>query len=207
MDRRTPVDLARPERLDAVKRWYAQDWLTIDAKLRSSIIEGLSVFLSVFDLPDVAATFCPPKPTPEQAGSPAPADAGTAGAQAADTAAVTRPLPPLDDVIDSSKVLCLNMAAGTNPASRAVGVLLKQAWLQTLLRRAAEIREWRCPCMVRNMASPRGCTRRRVRRESPQPLTAATPTRARPATARSRRQGTGQPRREGGSILCVEQRQ
>jgi hypothetical protein len=31
MDRRAPVDPARPERLDAVKRWYAQDCLTIDA--------------------------------------------------------------------------------------------------------------------------------------------------------------------------------
>ena len=135
MDRRTPVDPARPERLDAVKRWYAQDWLTIDAKLRSSIIEGLSVFLSVFDLPDVAATFCPPKPPAEA--QPAPDDPA---APAADAAAVARPLPPLDEVIDSGKVLCLNMAAGTNPAlARAVGVLLKQAWLQTLLRRPAEM--------------------------------------------------------------------
>ena len=37
-------------------------------------------------------------------------------------------------------MLCLNMPAGTNPAlSRAVGVMLKQAWLQTLLRRPAEM--------------------------------------------------------------------
>ena len=41
-------------------------------------------------------------------------------------------------MIDTGRVLCLNMPAGTNPAlSRAVGVLLKQAWLQTLLRRPA----------------------------------------------------------------------
>ena len=43
-------------------------------------------------------------------------------------------------MIDSGKVLCLNMPAGTNPGlSHAVGVLLKQAWLQTLLRRPAEM--------------------------------------------------------------------
>ena len=30
------------------------DWQALDQKLRSSIIEGLSVFLSVFDLADVA---------------------------------------------------------------------------------------------------------------------------------------------------------
>ena len=132
IDRPVPADPARRERLDAVRRWYAQDWLTIDPKLRSSIIEGLSVFLSVFDLPEVAATFCPPKPALEPAASPA--------APGADTAAVARQLPPLDEVIDSGKVLCLNMPAGTNPAlSRAVGVMLKQAWLQTLLRRPAEM--------------------------------------------------------------------
>ena len=129
------ADPTRRERLDAVKRWYAQDWLTIDPKLRSSIIEGLSVFLSVFDLPDVAATFCPPKPAAEA--QPAPAGAA---APAADAVAVARPLPPLDQAIDDGRVLCLNMPAGTNPAlSRAVGVLLKQAWLQTLLRRPAEM--------------------------------------------------------------------
>ena len=131
-------DPARRERLDAVRRWHRQDWLTLDPKLRSSIIEGLSVFLSVFDLPEVAATFCPPKPAVEP-----PA------ASAADTAAIARQLPRLDDVIDGGKVLALNMPAGTNPAlSRAVGVMLKQAWLQTLLRRPAEMarrpaRQWR----------------------------------------------------------------
>ena len=126
------VDPARRDRLDAVRRWYGQDWMTLDPKLRTSIIEGLSVFLSVFDLPDVAAAFCPPTPPPEEVADLA--------APKADTAAVTRQLPPLDQVIDDGKVLCLNMPAGTNPAlSRAVGVLLKQAWLQTLLRRPAEM--------------------------------------------------------------------
>ena len=72
-----------------------------------AIIEGLSVFLSVFDLPDVAATFCPPKPAREQAGSPA--DPPTPPCS---PAAVARRLPPLDQVIDEGKVLALNMSAG-----------------------------------------------------------------------------------------------
>ena len=140
VDAPAAVDPARRERLDAVRRWYGQDWLMLDPKLRSSIIEGLSVFLSVFDLPEVARTFCPSAPA--TAAPETPADA-------ADAAPVTRPLPPLDAVIDAGKVLCLNMPAGTNPAlSRAVGVLLKQAWLQTLLRRPVEMqrrpaRVWR----------------------------------------------------------------
>ncbi len=126
-------DPARRERLDAIRRWHVQDWQALDPKPRSSIIEGLSVFLSVFDLPEVAAVFCPPRPPdPEREAPP--------DAPAAELAPVVRPLPPLDEVIDAGKVLCLNMPAGTNPAlSRAVGVLLKQAWLQTLLRRPAEM--------------------------------------------------------------------
>ncbi len=125
------ADPERRERLDAIQRWYRQDWMMLDPKLRSSIIEGLSVFLSVFDLPEVAGVFCPPR---------RPEDAPAASTPDADTAAVVRPLPRLDEVIDSGKVLCLNMPAGTNPAlSRAVGVMLKQAWLQTLLRRPAEM--------------------------------------------------------------------
>ena len=124
------ADPERRERLAAVKRWHEQDWQALDRKLCSSIIEGLSVFLSVFDLPDVARVFCPPAPP----AAPPPPDE----APAESAVDVVRPLPPLDEVIDSGKVLSLNMPAGTNPAlSRAVGVLLKQAWLQTLLRRPA----------------------------------------------------------------------
>ena len=40
----------------------------------------------------------------------------------------------LNEMIASGKVLCLDVPAGTNPAlARAAGVMLKQAWLQTLL--------------------------------------------------------------------------
>ena len=50
-------------------------------------------------------------------------------------------LPPLDELIESGKVLALNMPAGSNPAlARAVGVMLKNAWLQSLLRRPAKMK-------------------------------------------------------------------
>ena len=135
-----PADPVRRERLDAVVRWYTQDWKALDQKLRSSIVEGLSVFLSVFDMPDVAAVFCPPRRPRRTSAAPADPALGDDVAPGDQVAPLVRPLPPLDDVIDAGKVLCLNMPAGTNPAlSRAVGVLLKQAWLQTLLRRPAEM--------------------------------------------------------------------
>src|SRR5258706_5095021 len=43
------VDEDRKERLEAVKRWYYDDWSNIDKKLQSSVVEGISVFLSLFD--------------------------------------------------------------------------------------------------------------------------------------------------------------
>ena len=52
-----------------------------------------------------------------------------------------RHLPALDELIETGKVLALNMPAGSSPAlSRAVGVFLKNAWLQTLLRRPAQMK-------------------------------------------------------------------
>ena len=56
-------------------------------------------------------------------------------------AAITRHLPPLYRLIEQGKVLALNMPAGINPAlSRAVGVMLKNAWLQALLMRPAKMK-------------------------------------------------------------------
>ena len=50
------------ERVEAVKRWFVHDWQTLDNKIRSSIVEGVSVFLAMFDMPDVAKVFCPVAP-------------------------------------------------------------------------------------------------------------------------------------------------
>ena len=127
------------ERLDAVELWYSKDWRNLDVKLRTSIVEGVSVFLSLFDQPDVADIFCPPPPTNDL----------PAGDQAAlpegeplppPMPGLKRRLPPLADLIEQGKVLALNMPSGTNPAlARAIGVMLKQAWLQALLRRPPEM--------------------------------------------------------------------
>ena len=50
------------EQVEAIERWYDKDWMALDAKLRTSIVEGISVFLSLFDQPEVAGVFCPPPP-------------------------------------------------------------------------------------------------------------------------------------------------
>ena len=196
------------QRVEAIKRWFVHDWQTLDNKIKSSIVEGVSVFLSMFDMPDVAKVFCPaapaitddpqaiilqaqikrlkaekdaaagnagaaeteaePEAEPEpddktpQAAEPEPVKAAEAAwvvteaqpddktpdpstesnqAPTQEEAPVTRHLPPIYQLIEQGKVLALNMPAGINPAlSRAVGVMLKNAWLQALLMRPAKMK-------------------------------------------------------------------
>ena len=157
-----PGDEVR-ERVEAVKRWFVNDWQTLDNKIKSSIVEGVSVFLAMFDMPDVAKVFCPPAPEvpddPQAIAIQARA-AKRAGEEAREPnkepeAAPTsipsveeeriagpRHLPSLYELIERGKVLALNMPAGSNPAlARAVGVMLKNAWLQALLMRPTKMKE------------------------------------------------------------------
>ena len=137
------------ERVWAVKRWYDDDWMKLDIKVRSSVVEGVAVFLSMFDLPEVARMFCPGPPPKSfaaaerenrQAG--AGPDGGITSGGGALVPSIRRHLPPLDELIESGKVLALNMPVGTHPAlARAIGVMLKNAWLQALLRRPARMKE------------------------------------------------------------------
>ena len=101
-----------------INAWYKESWIGLDEKLRSSIVTGIAVFLSIFIQPRVARVFCPKNP-----------------AQMTE-AEKKRLIPPLLETIESGKVLALNMPGGTNPAlARAAGVMLKGAWLSTLLLR------------------------------------------------------------------------
>ena len=145
------------ERVAAVKRWFENDWQKLDNKIKSSIVEGVSVFLSMFDMPDVAAVFCPP--APEVSDDPRRIGPKARAAMLAEKKAKAKPqesrqwpadtiasrpryLPPLYELIEDGKVLALNMPAGSNPAlARAIGVMLKNAWLQALLMRPAQMKE------------------------------------------------------------------
>ena len=127
---RTPRQL----HVAAIRRWYTSDWLQLSNKLRSTIVEGISVFLSMFDIPEIASAFCPPKPTKASGEAAAPHQRLTGLAAEPD-------LPSLRALIGSGKVLALNMPAGENPAlGRAIGVMLKNAWLQALMLRPAEMK-------------------------------------------------------------------
>ena len=159
------------ERVEAVKRWFVHDWQTLDNKIKSSIVEGVSVFLAMFDMPDVAKVFCPaaphisddpqaiilqaqlkrlkaekdeaaePEPDHKQPDPAAESNQDATPPDTEGTAPITQHLPPLYELIEQGKVLALNMPAGINPAlARAVGVMLKNAWLQALLMRPAKMK-------------------------------------------------------------------
>jgi hypothetical protein len=97
--------------------------MRIDPKLRTSIVEGVSVFLSLFDdNPRVKHTFCPPKALYDPAQNPG----GIHGV----------PLPPLADLIDHGKVIALNFPIAMNPGlARALGTMLKQDFQRAVLNR------------------------------------------------------------------------
>ena len=126
--------ITRRHQLQAIHRWYKHGWSRLDNRLRSSITEGVVVFLSLFDdNPLVHDTFCPPRS--------AYAGDSTLGAR--------RPLPPLEDLLETGAVLALNFPVVMNPGlARALGVMLKLDFQQAVLKRIPKIaaypgRTWR----------------------------------------------------------------
>jgi hypothetical protein len=121
------VDTDRQEQLQAVKRWFYNDWRRIEPKLRTSVVEGISVFLSLFDdNPIVKRTFCPP---PECYDFKANAEYRFG-----------KPLPSFSWLIETGKVCCLNFPIGMNPGlAKALGVMLKLDFERAVLTRIPAI--------------------------------------------------------------------
>jgi TraM recognition site of TraD and TraG len=121
------MDSDRQQQLDAVKRWYFHDWRRIEPKLRTSIVEGISVFLSLFDdNPAVKRTFCPP---PECYDKRANADFQFG-----------RPLPSFSWLIESGAVCVLNFPVAMNPGlAKAIGVMMKLDFERAVLNRIPAI--------------------------------------------------------------------
>src|SRR5215471_6353812 len=124
----------RRHRLEAIDRWFYSTWVPLDRKLKASIVEGVVVLLSLFDEnPDVYRAFCPAREV--YAKAPAKGE--------------PRPLPPLDQLLESGHVLSLNFPVAMNPGlARALGVLLKLDFQRAVLQRIPKIaanpdRPWR----------------------------------------------------------------
>jgi hypothetical protein len=129
-------DRDRREQFEAVKRWFYQDWKRIEPRLRTSIVEGISVFLSLFDdNPAVKRVFCPPKETYD----PVANGDGRYG----------KPLPPFSKLLESGAVCALNFPVSANPGlARTIGTLMKQDFQRAVVNRIPRMarepnRHWR----------------------------------------------------------------
>ena len=122
-----PLDPLKAEILDGVKRWFYNDWKRIEPKLRTSIVEGISVFLSLFDDdPIVKRTFCPPKECYD--------------ARLNADYKFGRPLPPFSDLIEAGSVCALNFPVSLNPGlAKAIGVMMKLDFQRAMLNRIPKI--------------------------------------------------------------------
>ena len=116
-------DPQKVAQLDAVERWFKDDWRRIEPKLRTSIVEGISVFLSLFDdNPKVKKVFCPPK----ECYDPGKNTNHRFG----------KPLPSLGWLIDQGLVCALNFPIGMNAGlAKALGVMLKLDFQRAVLNR------------------------------------------------------------------------
>src|SRR5690606_16714572 len=115
------------EQFQAVERWFYHDWMSIDAKLRTSIVEGISVFLSLFDdNPSVKRTFCPPKECYDLEKN----RDGRYGI----------PLPSFSELIEQGRVCALNFPVSVNPGlARAIGAFMKLDFQRAVLNRIPKI--------------------------------------------------------------------
>jgi len=117
----------RLDQLDAVKRWFNDDWRRIEPKLRTSIVEGISVFLSLFDdNPKVKRVFCPKRECYDPTKN-ANHEFG-------------KPLPSFSWLIETGKLCSLNFPIGMNPGlAKALGVMMKLDFERAVVNRVPEM--------------------------------------------------------------------
>src|SRR5262249_2171235 len=115
----------RRHRLEAIDRWFYSTWSPLDRKVKASIVEGVAALFSLLDeTQDYSRPSSPPPEVnarPPEKGHP-------------------RPLPPLDELLESGHVLGLNFPVAMNPGlARALGVLLKLDFQRAVLQRIPRI--------------------------------------------------------------------
>jgi hypothetical protein len=101
------------ENFRSISYWYWEHWKFFRSEVKTSIIQGIAVFLSLFETdPNVRRIFCPPKELYD-------------GKQCADDPN-GRVLPPFDELIESGKVVGLNFPVALNPAlAKVIGTMMK----------------------------------------------------------------------------------
>jgi Type IV secretory pathway, VirD4 components len=110
---RKPYKPALRDRFNSIQYWYWEHWKFFRSEVKTSIIQGIVVFLSLFETaPDVRRVFCPPKELYE--GKPCASDP------------TGRVLPPFEELIESGAVVGLNFPVALNPAlAKTIGTMMK----------------------------------------------------------------------------------
>jgi hypothetical protein len=120
---RKVYDPSQRDRFDSVQYWYWEHWKFFRSEVKTSIIQGIVVFLSLFETdPDVRRVFCPPKELYE--GKLCAADPRG------------RVLPPFDELIESGRVVGLNFPVALNPAlAKTIGTMMKIDYQRAVMLR------------------------------------------------------------------------
>jgi hypothetical protein len=122
--------LGDPEMHDSwqsIHYWYWEHWKFFRSEVKTSIIQGIAVFLSLFETnAQVRRVFCPPKELYE--GKPC----------ASDPNGIV--LEPFNDLMESGRVIGLNFPTALNPAlSKIIGTLMKVDYQRAVLLRIPEM--------------------------------------------------------------------
>jgi hypothetical protein len=120
---RKPFDTEVHQRFLSVQYWYWEHWKFFRSEVKTSIIQGIAVFLSLFETdPDVRRVFCPPRELYE--GKPCIDDPRG------------KILASFDELIESGKVVGLNFPVALNPAlAKTIGTMMKIDYQRAMLLR------------------------------------------------------------------------
>ena len=124
--------LGDPETQDSwqsIHYWYWEHWKFFRSEVKTSIIQGIAVFLSLFETnTQVRRVFCPPKELYE------------GKLCISDPNGVV--LPPFDELIESGKVVGLNFPTALNPAlAKIIGTMMKVDYQRSVLLRIPEMED------------------------------------------------------------------
>ncbi|MGC8551116.1 MAG: type IV secretory system conjugative DNA transfer family protein [Acidobacteriaceae bacterium] len=120
---RKPYAQEQYDRFESIHYWYWEHWKFFRSEVKTSIIQGIVVFLSLFETdPQVRRVFCPPKGLYE--GKPCADDPNG------------RVLPPFEELIETGAVVGLNFPVALNPAlAKTIGTLMKIDYQRAVLLR------------------------------------------------------------------------